>query len=124
MRRCSILLSVVVVVLLGSAVVLSLPPAAAQEATPAAALPATADHPLVGTWVIVTDLGEDTFPSVANFNADGTYTEVLPWGIVILGASRLGRAIANRPRLALWPQRILGVVFGALALRLAFAARD
>ncbi|WP_332699269.1 LysE family translocator [Bosea sp. (in: a-proteobacteria)] len=45
-------------------------------------------------------------------------------GIVILGASRLGRAIANRPRLALWPQRILGVVFGALALRLAFAARD
>ncbi|KUL96593.1 amino acid transporter [Bosea sp. WAO] len=45
-------------------------------------------------------------------------------GIVILGASRLGRAIASRPRLALWPQRVLGVVFGALALRLAFAARD
>jgi hypothetical protein len=86
MRRFSILLSVVVVVLLGNTVVLSRSPAAAQEATPAPAVPATAEHPLVGTWVIVTDLGEDTFPSVANFNADGTYTEVLPWGQVILGA--------------------------------------
>lgn len=45
-------------------------------------------------------------------------------GIVILTASRLGRAIANRPHLALWPQRILGVVFGGLALRLALASRD
>jgi hypothetical protein len=86
MRRFSILLSVVVIVLLSVAVVLSRPPAAAQEATPAPAVPATAEHPLVGTWAIVTDLGEDTFPSVANFNADGTYTEVLPWGQVILGA--------------------------------------
>jgi len=86
MRRFSILLSVVVVVLLGNTVVLSRSPAAAQEATPAPAVPATADHPLVGTWAIVTGEGADTFPSVANFNADGTYTEVLPWGIVILGA--------------------------------------
>lgn len=45
-------------------------------------------------------------------------------GIVILTASRLGRAIANRPHLALWPQRILGVVFGGLAVRLALASRD
>jgi threonine/homoserine/homoserine lactone efflux protein len=45
-------------------------------------------------------------------------------GIVILTASRLGRAIASRPHLALWPQRILGAVFGGLALRLAFASRD
>lgn len=45
-------------------------------------------------------------------------------GVVILTASRLGRAIASRPHLALWPQRILGVVFGGLALRLAFASRD
>ena len=44
--------------------------------------------------------------------------------IVIMTASRLGRAIASRPQLALWPQRILGVVFGGLALRLAFASRD
>jgi len=45
-------------------------------------------------------------------------------GIVILTASRLGRAIASRPHLALWPQRILGAVFGGLAVRLAFASRD
>lgn len=45
-------------------------------------------------------------------------------GIVILTASRLGRAIADRPQLVLWPQRILGVVFGGLALRLAVASRD
>lgn len=45
-------------------------------------------------------------------------------GIVIMTASRLGRAIASRPHLALWPQRILGVVFGGLAVRLAFASRD
>jgi hypothetical protein len=31
-------------------------------------------------------VGEDSFPSVAIFHADGTYTEVLPWGQVILGA--------------------------------------
>jgi hypothetical protein len=87
MRRFAVLLSVVVIVLLSSAVVLARPPAAAQEATPAPAVPATADHPLVGTWAIVTEVStEETFPSVANFNADGTYTEVLPWGQVILGA--------------------------------------
>ena len=80
MRRFLILLSVVVVVL-SSTVVISCPSAVAQDATPT-----TADHPLVGTWAIVTGEGADTFPSVANFNADGTYTEVLPWGIVILGA--------------------------------------
>ncbi|MCV9939783.1 LysE family translocator [Boseaceae bacterium BT-24-1] len=45
-------------------------------------------------------------------------------GIVIMTASRLGRAIASRPHLALWPQRVLGVVFGGLAVRLAFASRD
>lgn len=80
MRRVIISLTVVVLMLLG----VGFTPergAAAQDATPA-----TADHPLVGTWVIVTGIGEDTFPSVANFNADGTYTEILPWGIVILGA--------------------------------------
>jgi hypothetical protein len=33
-----------------------------------------------------TEVGADTFPSVAIFHADGTYTEVLPWGQVILGA--------------------------------------
>jgi hypothetical protein len=83
MRRFTVLLVFVALVFSG-VVILARPPAAAQEATPA--VPTTADHPLVGTWAIVTGEGADTFPSVANFNADGTYTEVLPWGIVILGA--------------------------------------
>lgn len=86
MRWSSVVLTIVAVILLISADGISRPPATAQEATPASALPATADHPLVGTWAIVTGIGENTFPSVANFNADGTYTEVLPWGQLILGA--------------------------------------
>jgi threonine/homoserine/homoserine lactone efflux protein len=51
-------------------------------------------------------------------------TGLIANGIVILTASKLGRAIASRPHLALWPQRVLGVVFGGLALRLAVASRD
>lgn len=49
---------------------------------------------------------------------------LIPNGIVILMAGRLGRAIGARPHLACLPQRILGAVFGALALRLALASRD
>ncbi len=45
-------------------------------------------------------------------------------GVVILTASRLGAALARRPHLARWPQRLMGAVFGALALRLAVAARE
>lgn len=45
-------------------------------------------------------------------------------GIVILAASRIGQALADRPALARLPQRLMGAVFGGLALRLAFAARD
>lgn len=45
-------------------------------------------------------------------------------GVVILGANRLGQALAARPHLARWPQRLMGAVFGALALRLALASRD
>ncbi|MFY8153533.1 MAG: LysE family translocator [Hyphomicrobiales bacterium] len=45
-------------------------------------------------------------------------------GLVILTAGRLGRALAARPHLAAWPQRLMGAVFGALALRLALASRD
>jgi threonine/homoserine/homoserine lactone efflux protein len=45
-------------------------------------------------------------------------------GAVILTAGRLGRALAARPHLAAWPQRLMGAVFGALALRLALASRD
>ena len=45
-------------------------------------------------------------------------------GVVILAASRIGQALARRPALARLPQRLMGVVFGGLALRLAFASRD
>lgn len=45
-------------------------------------------------------------------------------GAVILAASRIGRALADRPALARLPQKLMGAVFGGLALRLAFAARD
>lgn len=45
-------------------------------------------------------------------------------GAVILTAGRLGRALTARPHLSVWPQRLMGAVFGALALRLALASRD
>ena len=41
-------------------------------------------------------------------------------GVVIVAASRLGRAFAGRNRLRRWPQFLLGTVFAGLALRLAF----
>lgn len=45
-----------------------------------------AAHPVVGVWQVVTGVGEDTFPSVVILYADGTYTEVLPWGSIVIGA--------------------------------------
>ena len=45
-------------------------------------------------------------------------------GLVILSASQLGQALANRPHLAKLPQKLMGAVFGALALRLALSARE
>lgn len=45
-------------------------------------------------------------------------------GIVILAASRIGHALARRPSLARLPQRLMGAVFGGLAVRLALATRD
>jgi threonine/homoserine/homoserine lactone efflux protein len=45
-------------------------------------------------------------------------------GVVILTASRLGHAIASRPHLARLPQKLMGAVFGALAIRLAVSARE
>lgn len=49
---------------------------------------------------------------------------IIPNGIVIVTAGQLGRAVAARPHLARLPQKLLGAVFGALALRLALASRD
>lgn len=45
-------------------------------------------------------------------------------GVVILAASRIGQALASRPALARLPQRLMGAVFGGLAIRLALASRD
>jgi threonine/homoserine/homoserine lactone efflux protein len=44
-------------------------------------------------------------------------------GIVILTASRLGRAFSGRSRWRRAPQFLLGTVFVALAARLAFDGR-
>ena len=48
---------------------------------------AMAAHPLVGGWKLNNSpfVGEESFPSVALFHADGTYSEVLPWGAVLHG---------------------------------------
>jgi len=45
-------------------------------------------------------------------------------GVVILAASRIGRVLANRPSLARLPQKLMGAVFGGLAVRLALASRE
>lgn len=45
-------------------------------------------------------------------------------GLVILTASRLGGALARRPHLARLPQKLMGAVFGALAVRLAVSTRE
>ena len=88
MRRFAVLLSVVVIVLLGSAVVLSRLPATAQEATPSGAAD-MASHPVVGGWRVTVDLGGGvTSPDLQVFHADGTYTEVLPAGSVLVGVWR------------------------------------
>jgi hypothetical protein len=84
MRRFTVLLTVVAVVLLGSAVTLSRLPAAAQEVTPTG-MAATATHPVAGTWTFVNGQGADAFPSVATFDPDGSYMEVMPWGAVLMG---------------------------------------
>jgi hypothetical protein len=84
MRRFSMLLSVVVVVLLRGTVMLSPLPAAAQEATPTG-MAAMAEHPVVGTWELTGELGDDTFPYLAMFHGDGTYIEIYPWGPIFFG---------------------------------------
>ena len=84
MRRFAGLLSVVVV-LLSSVVMLSHPPVIAQEATPSGTA-AMASHPVVGGWRITVDLGGGmTSPDLQIFHADGTFTEVLPTGDVLVG---------------------------------------
>lgn len=52
---------------------------------PANAQDATATHPVAGTWTWVNGEGEDAFPSIVHFHADGAYSEGLPWGAVLMG---------------------------------------
>lgn len=52
----------------------------------ATAQDATANHPLVGIWrTAVVNEGDTSFSSLSTFHADGTYTEVLPEGLVLTG---------------------------------------
>ena len=71
MRRVSLLVSLVAVVLLGLVAIRQAPTITAQDATPIAA-----GHPLVGAWRLDTDAVDPANPlSLAVFSSDGTYTE-------------------------------------------------
>jgi hypothetical protein len=83
MRRFLVSLAVVVVLMCSAAI--SPPLTVAEEATPPG-IAATAAHPVVGAWTFVNGSGADAFPSIGHFHADGTYTEVLPWGPILMGA--------------------------------------
>jgi hypothetical protein len=41
--------------------------------------------PFVGTWTWVNGEGADNMPSIAHFQPDGAYFEVMPWGAVLMG---------------------------------------
>ena len=86
MRRFIVSLSLAIVVLFG--LVASGIRTQAQDATPAAmtSMMATATHPVVGGWRLTVDLGAGmTSPDLQIFHADGTFTEVLPTGDVLVG---------------------------------------
>jgi hypothetical protein len=82
MRRFSLLLSVVAVMLLGGGALHFHPVAVAQEATPTA----MTGHPLVGTWLLDVDADDPTnAPDVTVFTADGAYISVDAEGFPSLG---------------------------------------
>jgi hypothetical protein len=59
---------------------------AGRPATTAENRNALAAHPAVGVWRNTIDLGDGiTFPSLSLFHADGTYSEVLPDGSIVVG---------------------------------------
>jgi hypothetical protein len=86
MRRFTVSLAVVVVFLVGI-IATTGRSTTAQDATPdTAAMMAMATHPIVGGWQLTNDLGGgNTFPSLAIFHADGTYSEALPEGSILTG---------------------------------------
>jgi hypothetical protein len=82
MRRLIAFVSLFVVLTAAVASTHGAPATAAQDAS-------MATHPVVGAWKYVNEsfTGDgESFPSVGVFHADGTYTEVLPWGAVLVGA--------------------------------------
>jgi hypothetical protein len=82
MRRFTVSLALALVVLLGLDA--SGVSTQAQDATPEA-MTALATHPVVGTWELTGELGEETFPYLAMFHAGGTYLEIYPWGPIFVG---------------------------------------
>jgi hypothetical protein len=77
MRRATVLLSVVALVLVG---LVGLGRVGAQEATPVAGPPETTPvagtHPIVGSWLADTDADDPTNPpALFAFHADGTYVQ-------------------------------------------------
>jgi hypothetical protein len=82
MRRFSIFLSVVIVMLLGPIFIGARSGATAQEATPTT----MKGHPLVGTWLLDTDADDPAnAPDVVVFTADGAYISVDAEGFLSLG---------------------------------------
>lgn len=58
----------------------------ALGATGATAQDAMTGHPVVGVWrTAVSNEGDTSFTSLSTFHADGTYSEVLPDGLVLSG---------------------------------------
>ena len=73
MRRVSVLLSIVAIVLVGIVALRVQPGAVAQEATPTT----MSGHPLVGTWLLDTNADDPAnAPEVTIFTADGAYISV------------------------------------------------
>jgi hypothetical protein len=83
MRRMSVLLSVITVVLLGLFAIAYDPPGTtAQEATPGA----TAGHPFVGAWRMNNPAMPEEAPILVVLHADGTYVQTEADGSVGIGS--------------------------------------
>jgi len=81
MRRTWPPVSALAVLLLGALAFAGLRPAVAQDATPAAGAAAMAGHPLVGAWILDTDVDDPANPpTLALFTSDGIYQQADPDG--------------------------------------------
>ena len=79
LRRVTLLAAIMFLSVTAIAVAL---PAMAQNTNSAA----MATHPVIGLWrTAVSNTGDAPFTSLSTFHADGTYTEVLPDGLMLSG---------------------------------------